>query len=445
MSEYYNFNNDNNFNMENNMNTVQNGVNFTEPGHTGQNQPPKNKNRKKAFAAKLLAAALAVGMGGGAVSYAAINYINTLNAPSQSATIQDEESNANATALSANTSSDGSVASVAEKAIKSLVSISCTGQMTAQSWFGGQQTYEFSSAGSGVIIDEDENNVYIATNAHVINNSDSIKIQFADGTEADASVVGSDTSDDIAVLSVKASDISDDTRAAISVADVGDSEALVLGEQVVAIGNALGYGQSVTSGYISAFDRSLTLSDGSGNTIESTDLIQTDASINSGDSGGGLFNMNGELVAINEAKSSTTSSGVNVDNMGYAIPISKAMPIIQSMIDGTYTESSSTENSAYLGVTVNEITDEVSMLYNMPDGLYITSVADGSPAQLAGLQTGDIISSIDGTSIKTFDELSSYIAGKNAGDVSTITFYRTSNGVYNEMNVQVTLQANPNA
>ena len=427
------------------MDTAQNGANITGAGHTGQNQPPKNANKKKAFAAKLLAAALAVGMGGGAVSYAAINYINTLNAPSQSETVQTQEKDANAAALSANTSSDESVASVAEKAIKSLVSISCKGQMTAQSWFGGQQTYEFSSAGSGVIIDEDDNNVYIATNAHVITDSDSIKIQFADGTEADASVVGSDTSDDIAVLSVKASDISDDTRAAISVADVGDSEGLVLGEQVVAIGNALGYGQSVTSGYISAFDRSLTLSDGSGNTIESTDLIQTDASINSGDSGGGLFNMNGELVAINEAKSSTTSSGVNVDNMGYAIPISKAMPIIQSMIDGTYTDSSSTENSVYLGVTVNEITDEVSMLYNMPDGLYITSVADGSPAQLAGLQTGDIISSIDGTSVTTFDELSSYIAGKNVGDVSTITFYRTSNGVYNEMNVQVTLQANPNA
>jgi serine protease Do len=451
MSDLYNFNNNENGNYNNyNMNTGSNTPDNNMYNDNDKINKEKNtKNKRRAFTAKVLAAALVVGMGGGAVSYAGITYANSLyNAKLESESAAEDTNVGNITSLNAsNTSADSgnTVSDVAESAIKSLVSISCTGEMATQSFFGGQQVYQYSSAGSGVIIDEDETNLYIVTNDHVISSAYEIQVQFADGSEHIAQVVGADSSNDIAVLSVPYSDISDETKAAISIATVGDSDALVLGEQVVAIGNALGYGQSVTSGYISAFDRSLTLSDNSGNTIESTGLIQTDASINSGDSGGGLFNMNGELIAINEAKSSTTSSGVTVDNMGYAIPMSKAMPIVESMIDGTFNGSSSTSNSAYLGVTVNEISDEVSMLYNMPDGLYITSISEGSPAQLAGLQTGDIISAIDGTSITTFDELSSYIAGKNAGDISTVTVYRTSNGVYSPMDVQVTFQANPNA
>ena len=451
MSDLYNFNNNENGNYNNyNMNTGANTPN-NDIYNDKTNKEKNSKNKRRAFTAKVLAAALVVGMGGGAMSNVGITYANSLyNAKLESEAEAEDTNVGNVTSLdtsNSNTSADSgnTVADVAESAIKSLVSISCTGEMATQSFFGGQQVYQYSSAGSGVIIDGDETNLYIVTNDHVISSADEIQVQFADGSEHSAQVVGADSSNDIAVLSVPRSDITDETKAAISIASVGDSDALVLGEQVVAIGNALGYGQSVTSGYISAFDRSLTLSDNSGNTIESTGLIQTDASINSGDSGGGLFNMNGELIAINEAKSSTTSSGVTVDNMGYAIPMSKAMPIVESMIDGTFNGSSSTSNSAYLGVTVNEISDEVSMLYNMPDGLYITSISEGSPAQLAGLQTGDIISAIDGTSITTFDELSSYIAGKNAGDISTVTVYRTSNGVYSPMDVQVTFQANPNA
>ena len=153
--------------------------------------------------------------------------------------------------------------------------------------------------------------------------------------------------------------------------------------------------------------------------------------------------MNGELVAINEAKSSTTSSGVTVDNMGYAIPMAKAMPIINSMIDGTFEESNTQSGSAYLGVTVSEISEEASRMYNLPEGLYVSSVAENSPAAAAGIQVGDVISSIDGTAVTTYDELASELAQKNVGDVASVTINRTSNGMYNQSDVQVTLGSKP--
>ena len=453
MNDLYNFNNNNdtNSNLNGNYN-FSGGFDGSGNNYGGQNEADNKKkapkNKKNALTAKVLVAALVLGMGGGAASYAGINYANSIINPavqSLDEAVQDNNVGSTTALNTSNADTDNSVAAVAESAIKSLVSISCTGEMTAQSFFGGQQVYQYSSAGSGVIIDEDGSNLYIVTNDHVISSASEIQVQFADGSEHAASVVGADSSNDIAVISVPISDISEETKAAISIATVGDSDSLVLGEQVVAIGNALGYGQSVTSGYVSAFDRSLTLSDNSGNTMESTGLIQTDASINSGDSGGGLFNMDGELIAINEAKSSTTSSGVTVDNMGYAIPMAKAMPIVESMIDGTFTESSPQAGSAYLGVTVSEITEEASMLYNMPDGLYVSSVIDGSPAQAAGIQTGDIITSIDGSEVTTYDDLAAYLSGKDPGDTVSVTMYRTSNGVYNEGSVEITLGTNGSA
>ena len=430
---YYDFNNQNS-DMQNMPDNNQENA--------SQEKETKKKS-KKGFTAGVLVAALALGMGGGAASYAGLNMLSNTN---QSAAVQTTQQNTTAsmTAISNNDSSSGStVADVAQSAIKSLVSLSTSGEMTQQGFFGYNQVYEFSAAGSGVIVSKDDENIYIATNNHVIDSANSIKATFADGSEYDATVVGADSSNDIAVVSVPVSELSEDTLNAISVATIGDSDELVLGEQVVAIGNALGYGQSVTSGYISAFDRSLTLGDSSGNTMESTGLVQTDASINSGDSGGGLFNMNGELVAINEAKSSTTSSGVTVDNMGYAIPMAKALPIINSMIDGTFEESSTQSGSAYLGVTVSEISEEASRMYNLPEGLYVSSVAENSPAAAAGIQVGDVISSIDGTAVTTYDELASELAQKNVGDVASVTINRTSNGMYNQSDVQVTLGSKP--
>ena len=223
------------------------------------------------------------------------------------------------------------VAEVAAEDMPSLVTISTLSVHEMQSFFGGTQQYEAEGAGTGVIVAENDDTIYIATNNHVIEGATQISVGFADESVVSGQIVGTDTDNDLAVVAVSKSDLSDSTKSQISVIKIGDSDQMALGDQVVAIGNALGYGQSVTSGYISALNRDLQLSDGQ-NVYNSTGLIQTDAAINAGNSGGALLNMNGELIGINEAKGSSTSGGATVDNMGYAIPMAKAIPILQNII-----------------------------------------------------------------------------------------------------------------
>ena len=223
------------------------------------------------------------------------------------------------------------VAEVAAEDMPSLVTISTLSVQEMQSFFGGTRQYEAEGAGTGVIVAENDDTIYIATNNHVIEGATQISVGFADESVVSGQIVGTDTDNDLAVVAVSKSDLSDSTKSQISVIKIGDSDQMALGDQVVAIGNALGYGQSVTSGYISALNRDLQLSDGQ-NVYNSTGLIQTDAAINAGNSGGALLNMNGELIGINEAKGSSTSSGATVDNMGYAIPMAKAIPILQNII-----------------------------------------------------------------------------------------------------------------
>lgn len=223
------------------------------------------------------------------------------------------------------------VAEVAAEDMPSLVTISTLSVHEMQSFFGGTRQYEAEGAGTGVIVAENDDTIYIATNNHVIEGATQISVGFADESVVSGQIVGTDTDTDLAVVAVSKSDLSDSTKSQISVIKIGDSDQMALGDQVVAIGNALGYGQSVTSGYISALNRDLQLSDGQ-NVYNSTGLIQTDAAINAGNSGGALLNMNGELIGINEAKGSSTSGGATVDNMGYAIPMAKAIPILQNII-----------------------------------------------------------------------------------------------------------------
>ena len=223
------------------------------------------------------------------------------------------------------------VAEVAAEDMPSLVTISTLSVQEMQSFFGGTRQYEAEGAGTGVIVAENDDTIYIATNNHVIEGATQISVGFADESVVSGQIVGTDTDTDLAVVAVSKSDLSDSTKSQISVIKIGDSDQMALGDQVVAIGNALGYGQSVTSGYISALNRDLQLSDGQ-NVYNSTGLIQTDAAINAGNSGGALLNMNGELIGINEAKGSSTSGGATVDNMGYAIPMAKAIPILQNII-----------------------------------------------------------------------------------------------------------------
>lgn len=290
----------------------------------------------------ILSGGLVFGLAAGATSYgvnAAAQLRNSTSTESTASLAAGTATGTNgdsATAELASKTTSGStgtqtVAEVAAEDMPSLVTISTLSVQEMQSFFGGTQQYEAEGAGTGVIVAENDDTIYIATNNHVIEGATQISVGFADESVASGQIVGTDTDNDLAVVAVSKSDLSDSTKSQISVIKIGDSDQMALGDQVVAIGNALGYGQSVTSGYISALNRDLQLSDGQ-NVYNSTGLIQTDAAINAGNSGGALLNMNGELIGINEAKGSSTSSGATVDNMGYAIPMAKAIPILQNII-----------------------------------------------------------------------------------------------------------------
>ena len=350
-----------------------------------------------------------------------------------------EESEAEATvAIEQVVTDDQTVAGVTASAMPSLVTISTMSVVEMMSFFGGSQKYEAQGAGTGVIIGQNDSELLIATNNHVVEGAEQLSVGFIDEEAVEASVKGTDPDTDLAVISVKLEDIPEDTLDQIRIATIGDSDALVLGEQIVAIGNALGYGQSVTSGYVSAFGRELELSDGY-NSFTSSDLIQVDAAINSGNSGGALLNMRGELVGINEAKSSMTSSGATVDNMGYAIPINKAEPILEELMNEVPRDKHDEEDRGYLGVTCANVTEEHSELYGMPEGVCFTSVTPGGPAEEAGLMKGDILVSMDGKSLKTYERLTDRLQYYEPGETVEIVVMRANNGEYEEKTVSVTL------
>ena len=252
-------------------------------------------------------------------------------------------------------------------------------------------------------------------------------------------IKGTDVNNDLAVVAVKLSDIPDDTMNQIKVATIGDSDDMRLGDQVVAIGNALGYGQSVTSGYISAFDRDLTLTDNNGTTITSTGLIQTDAAINSGNSGGALLNMKGELIGINEAKSSTTSTGASVDNIGFAIPIDKAEASLQDLMTQETRSKVDESEASWLGIRGQDVAAEVTQLYGIPSGVVVEEVVSGGPAEDAGLKQGDIITEFDGRTITSMSQLQDVLTYYAAGEKVDIVVERSGNSGYEEQALTITL------
>ena len=333
---------------------------------------------------------------------------------------------------------DMSVAEVASAAMPSLVTISTMSVEEMQSFFGGTQKYQVQGAGTGVIIGENNSELLIATNNHVIEGATQVSVGFVDESVISAQIKGFDEDHDLAVVAVKLSDISEDTKGQIRVATVGDSDALVLGQQVVAIGNALGYGQSVTSGYVSALNRSLQLSDGS-NTFTSDGLIQTDAAINSGNSGGALLNMKGELVGINEAKRSGNGQQASVDNVGFAIPMAKAEPILEELMNENTREQLEDDKRGYLGITCADVTSEYSQIYNMPEGVCVTSVVSGGPADQAGIRKGDVITKFDGKSVTSYSKLENRLKYYSSGEKVTVAIQRASGSTYKEQTVKVTL------
>ena len=363
---------------------------------------------------------------------------DTISSTTEGAGSSDTSSSSSAASSGASGAAQGTVADVASNCMPSLVTISTMSVEEMQSFFGGSQKYQVQGAGSGVIIGQNDTELLIATNNHVVAGATSLSVGFIDETVVQAAIKGTDADNDLAVVAVQTSDIPEDTQKQLKVATIGSSDELALGDQIVAIGNALGYGQSVTAGYVSAKNRTLELSDGT-NTFTSTDLIQIDAAINSGNSGGALFNMKGELVGINEAKSSSTSSGATVDNMGYAIPIDKAEPILEQLMTEETKIAYSEDEQGYLGITATNVTSEYSQMYDMPEGVGITSVVKGGPAEQGGLQKGDIIIKVAGTTVSNFDDLQNELRYHKSGESIEITYERADNGKYKENTANVTL------
>lgn len=413
----------------------------TETSHKHEKQPkPKKNSGKKSGvgkkAAGVVAAAVVFGLVAGVVfqgvRYGSDKMLNKNSATTEASTDATTENNApqlkQASSDATNTVYD--VATVAQKVMPSIVSITGTYVTTYDYWFNSYQQ-ESTGAGSGIIIGKDDQYLYLATNYHVVQNAKSLSVTFVNDKSADATVKGYVENNDIAVVTVKLADISDDTLNEIKEIQVGSSDDLSVGDPCVAIGNALGYGQSVTVGYISALNREISASD------ETVKVIQTDAAINPGNSGGALVNMQGELIGINTAKYSDTS----VEGMGYALPISDIQDIINDLIAGKKVASDGTASGqAYLGISAQTITSQYSQLLNMPEGVYISSVEQGSAAEECGLQSGDIICSLDGEDIADMDTFHDRIVACKPGDKVTIVYYRNNNGNYEKQTTTATLQ-----
>lgn len=344
--------------------------------------------------------------------------------------ILSREPGKESTEASASASGELTVAQVAERCMPAMVAITNTSIAEIPNYFGfGSQSYESTSSGSGIIIDQNDTELLIATNNHVISGANTLTVAFIDDTLVEAIVKGTDVQNDLAVVSVKLTDIPSETLAQIRVIEIGDSDALSVGDQVVAIGNALGYGQSVSSGWVSALDREVTIDN------TTLTLLQTDAAINPGNSGGALLNMRGELVAINESKYADTS----VEGMGYAIPVSTATPILAELMSKTTRYKVEEDQASYLGISCKDISPDFAMMYNVPTGVYVDSVEENGPAALAGIKKGDIITKFDGTTLSSYTDLVGQLEYYAAGEVIEVVVARAHMGDYQEETLTVTL------
>ncbi len=326
------------------------------------------------------------------------------------------------------------VSAIAKEAMPSIVAITNTGKVSYQTMWGVQEK-DSESCGSGIIVKQDDKYLYIATNNHVVADAESLTVQFCNDKTVSCEVKGTDSADDLAVVKVALKSIDSDTLKAIKVATISkDSDSLEVGQGVIAIGNALGYGQSVTNGIISALGRTVTVQDEqTGETIVNNNMIQTNAAINPGNSGGALLNAQGEVIGINSAKYSDTS----VEGFGYAIPMSDAMPIIEQLITKEKVDQA---QSAFLGIQGQDISSDIASAYNMPEGVYVYQVVEGSAAEKAGIRQGDIITAIDGKTVTSMSQLKENLAYYKAGDKGKVTFQRLGDG-YKEKTVKVTFDA----
>lgn len=321
------------------------------------------------------------------------------------------------------------VSGVVKAVMPSVVSISNTYTET-MSYFGQAMTSEAEASGSGIIVGENDSELLIVTNYHVVMDADKLMVQFVEGSEAEAVIKGTDAKMDLAIIAVPTENILNSTLEQIAIATLGDSDSLKVGEPAIAIGNSLGYGQSVTTGVISALDRDMELSDGSTGTF-----IQTDAAINPGNSGGALLNMKGEVIGINSNK----IGGSVIEGMGYAIPISAASPIIADLMLRETKNKVAEEERGFLGISGISVTNEVSSTYGMPEGVYIAQVYENTAAEAAGLKKGDIITEFDGIKISSMDELQRQLEYYAKGDTVQITVMTIGSDGYHDKTVDITL------
>ena len=447
--------------------------NWNQQGNEPQNntpmepkkQPGKRNGNGARWAKKIGAVALSAVLFGGVAGgvFTGVTYATGATAKAQSTQTDSSKQETTKTTLQTTTSSGSTgssasgqsldVSSIAKNAMPSIVAITNKSVQEVQDYFSmfsrgsGTQEQEVESQGSGIIIGQNDSELLIATNNHVVEDADTLSVSFVNNQVCKANIKGTDADNDLAVIAVPLSEIPDDTMSSIAVATMGDSDSVEVGEQVVAIGNALGYGQSVTTGIISAANRVIdsdSSSDGSsdGTTADtsSTDTtgktyLQTDAAINPGNSGGALLNMNGEVIGINSAKLASTE----VEGMGYAIPVSRVSDIIENLMNEQTRTKVAAEDQGTIGIKCLDVSSQIQQAYNMPAGIYISEVTSGGAAENAGLKSGYVLTSFDGHSITSTSELKSLLQYYSAGETVEVEVQVPDNGSYETKTFSLTL------
>lgn len=402
-----------------------------------QTHKPHKKNSFMRSAALVTAAAVVFGAVAGGTMFG-VNRGAELLFPSQTQTQGALAQTPTVQAASqTSTQNNGTViedvSPIVDAVMPSVVAITNTMLYKGNSWFGQSQTYEVPSSGSGIIVGENESELLVVTNNHVIEDATSLSVTFIDQSTVDAAIKGTDSESDLAVIAIPLDKISADTKAQIKAASLGDSDALKMGQGVIAIGNALGLGQSVTVGHVSALNREITVDNVKKN------VIQTDAAINPGNSGGALLNAQGEVIGINEAK----YASAQVEGVGYAIPISNVKSIIDDLKTRTTKVEVAEAEQGYLGIQIQNIDSSMAQLYGMPEGVYVYKITEDSAASESDLHEKDIITKLDGETVRTNADLSNLLTYYKAGTTVTLTVQSLQDGAYVERQVQVTLKNRP--
>ena len=425
--------------MENQYNyyTSDQNMNTENYGNSDMGQEPKkDSGKKKRKGAAKWAKVVCTGLVFGVVASAAFQTSNivagkvlgTTQTSNKTAKTTTTASNAKLTTSSNSSSGVANVTEVSKNAMPSIVSITNMSAQDVQNFFGGTQKQESESAGSGIIVGQNDTELLIVTNNHVVEGSNTLTVTFIDEESAEANIKGTDSDKDLAVVAVPLSEIKDSTMNEIAVATLGDSDKTQVGDQVIAIGNALGYGQSVTTGIVSAKDRTMDNYDGK--------LLQTDAAINPGNSGGALLNANGEVIGINSAKIATET----VEGIGYAIPVSDVSDLITNLMNQKTKTKVAESERGYIGIKGVDVTSDSAQMYNMPTGVYVSEVISGGGADKAGITKGAVITGIEGTTVDGMDALQEQLQYYKVGEKVKLTVQtQGKNGEYEKKDVEVTL------